>query len=257
MSEGYVRKPDPFPELWRGRRVGMLDALMWGRYQVRERRAFWFVTGFETVESFFPFIRGWNANTHFNGGYDLAWQEFLEWFQQTQGEALSQDWCVKPLRDCQGDQERAALVLLDLVAEYVERFGPTPRGKVGAMDEKIAALYGPLPREWGGRRVETLDALLWIRRRMLEGQSLSFITGQDIVDSLECFINGWILNTSFNDPDNSRDSTVAQFWKWLRDVKKELRGAGWNVEYLRDCQGDHRKAALKFLDTAAEFMASR
>jgi hypothetical protein len=254
MSEGYVRKPDPFPELWRGRRVGVLDALMWGRYQVRERRAFWSVTGFETVESFFPFIRGWNANTHFNGGYDLAWQEFLEWFQETQGETLSQDWCVKWLRDCQGDQERAALVLLDLAAEYAERFGVVPRGRAGAMDEKIAALYGPLPREWGGRPVETLDSLLWIRRRMLEGQPLSFITGENTIESLYCFFNGWLRNTCFN---NSQDVTVEPFQNWLRDAQKENRGEGWHAQYLRACQGDHRKAVLKFLDAAAEFMASR
>jgi hypothetical protein len=254
MSEKTVIKTEPLPEGWRKRRGGLLDALLWGRQQVRVRRAFWSVTGLETVESLFPFIRGWNANTHFNGGYDLAWQEFLEWFQQTQGEALSPAWCVKPLRDCQGDQERAALVLLDLVAEYVERFGPTPRGRAGAMDEKIAALYGPLPREWGGRPVETLDALLWIRRRMLEGQPLSFITGEDTIDSLYCFFNGWLSNTVFNERE---DVTVEPFQNWLRDAQTENRGEGWHVKYLRDCQGDHRKAVLTFLDSAAEFMASR
>lgn len=254
MSEGYVRKKDPFPEQWRGRRVGLLDALMWGRYQIRERRAFWFVTGLETVESLFPFIHGWNAHTHFNGGYELAWQEFLDWYQETQGEPLTQGWYVEPLRDCQGDHEKAVLVLLDLVAAYVERFGVAPRGRAGSMDGKIAAAYGPLPREWGGRQVEMLDALLWIRQRMYEGRELSFITGEDTVDSLYSFFLGWLRNTLFNERE---DLTVEPFQVWLRDVKKEFPGEGWHVKYLRDFQGDHRKAALKFLDFAAEFMASR
>lgn len=254
MSEGYVRPKDPFPEQWRGRRVGLLDALLWGRYQIRERRAFWFVTGFETAESLFPFIHGWNANTHFNGGDDLAWQEFLDWYQSSQGMPLLQDWYVQPLRDCQGDHEKAVLMLLDLVAEYVERFGPIPRGTAEAMDERIAAIYGPLPRDWGGRQVELLEALLWIRQRMHEGQQLSFITGSDTVDSLYSFFLGWLLNTGFNERE---DLTVEPFQDWLRDVKKEAPGEGWHVKYLQDCQGDHRKAALKFLDFAAEFMASR
>ncbi|WP_309893217.1 hypothetical protein [Archangium sp.] len=146
------------------------------------------------------------------------------------------------------------LVLLDLVAEYVDRFGAVPRGTVGAMDAEIAAAYGPLPREWGGRPVETLDALLWIRRRMLEGQPLSFITGEDTIDSLYCFFNGWLTNTVFNERE---DVTVEPFQNWLRDAQKENRGEGWHTQYLRACQGDHRKAVLKFLDSAAEFMASR
>ncbi|HYO52068.1 hypothetical protein [Archangium sp.] len=146
------------------------------------------------------------------------------------------------------------MVLLDRVAEYVERFGPTPRGKAGAMDERIAAIYGPLPRQWGGRQVELLDALLWLRQRMHEGRELSFVTGTDTVDSLYSFTMGWIQNSVFNE---SRDLTVEPFQDWLRDVKKEAPGDGWYLKYLRDCQGDHRKAALKFLDFAAEFMASR
>ncbi|WNG43987.1 hypothetical protein F0U60_07690 [Archangium minus] len=254
MSEGYVRKEDPFLAQWRGRRVWLLDALLWGRYQVKERHALWFVTGLETVESLLPFIHGWNAHTHFNGGDEPSWQEFLDWFQVTRGQPLKQDWYVQPLRDCQGDHEKAALVLLELVAEYVERFGVAPRGKAASLDEKVAATYGPLPREWGGRQVELLDALSWIRRRMHEGQDLSFFTGQDSVDSLYAFTSGWILNTVVN---ARKDLTVAPFQEWLRDVKKEFPGEGWHVKYLQDCQGDHRKAALKFLDFAAEFRASR
>ncbi|WNG33527.1 hypothetical protein F0U61_07775 [Archangium violaceum] len=167
---------------------------------------------------------------------------------------MTQDWYVKPLRDCQGDHERATLVLLDLAAEYVERFGVAPRGKAGSLDEMVSTLYGPLPKEWGGRQVEMLDALLWIRQRMHEGRELSFITGEDTVGSLYSFTLGWLRNSLFN---ARKDLTVAPFQEWLRDVKKEFPGEGWHVKYLQDCQGDHRKAALKFLDFAAEFRTSR
>ncbi|WNG54560.1 hypothetical protein F0U59_07020 [Archangium gephyra] len=245
---------EQLPEAWRGRRVGLLDALLRCRWWVRERHALWFVTGFESVDSLLPMSRGWLAHTHFNGGHDLAWQEFLEWYQDSQGEPLLQDWYVKPLRDCEGDHERAVLVLLDLVATYVERFGPTPRGRASATDERVAATYGPLPKAWGGRQVELLDALLWLRQRMREGRELSFLTGQDTVESLHSFTLGWIQNSVFN---QSKDLTVASFQDWLRDVKKEAPGEGWHVKYIQDCQGDHRKAALKFLDFAAEFSASR
>jgi hypothetical protein len=254
MSEERIVKEEPLPDEWRGRRVGLLDALLRDRQQVRMKHAFWFVTGIETVDSFFPFIQGWNANTQLNGGYDLAWQEFKTWFQETRGEPLREDWYVKPLRDCQGDHERVVLMFLDLIAEYVERFGLSPRGTAGAMDERVATAYGPLPKEWGGRRVGILDALLWIRRRMSEGRELSFITGSDTIDSLYSFTIGWARNNA----SNAREDLVWQsFCVWLRDVKKEFPGEGWHIKYLEDCQGDHRKAVLKYLDFAAEFMGSR
>ncbi len=254
MSGERIVKEEPLPEEWRGRRVGLLDALLWGRQQVRVRHALWFVTGLDTSDSLLPFIHGWNASIQLNGGYDLAWQEFKDWLRETRGEALREDWYVKPLRDCLGDHERVALILLDLVAEYVERFGLAPRGKTSAMDEKIAATYGPLPGEWGGREVGLLDALLWIRRRMIEGRELSFITGADTIDSLYSFTIGWSSYTGFN---KREDLAWELFMDWLRDVKKEFPGEGWHIKYLEDCQGDHRKAVLKYLDFAAEFMGSR
>ncbi len=242
------------PEEWRGRKVGLLDVLLRDRQQVRAKHSFWFVTGIETVDSLLPFIQGWNANTQFNGGYDLAWQEFRDWLREVRGEPLLASWYINPLQGCQGDHEKAVLILLDLVAEYVGQFGSAPRGKASAMDERIAATYGPFPKEWSGRRVGLLDALLWIRRRLREGQELSFITSADTVDSLFSFTVGWARNNA----SNAREDLVWQsFCTWLRDIKKEAPGEGWHIKYLQDCQGDHRKAALKFLDFVAEFMASR
>lgn len=242
------------PESWLGRRVNVLDALLHGRQHILVRHALWFVTGIEAVDSLYPFIQGWLANTHLNGGAELAWQEFLEWYRQTQGEALGPEWHIHPLQQHHGDDEKAALVLLDRVAEYVEMYGVFPRGKAGAMDAHIAATYGALPREWGGRPVEMLDALLWFRQRMRDGQRLSFLTGSETVDSLFCFTIGWNRNTIYN---HHEDLTVEPFRNWLRDEKKEFPGEGWHVKYLQDCGGDHRRAVQKFLDLAAEFKASR
>lgn len=254
MSDRVVVKEVPLPEEWRGRRVGLLDAFLEDGQRVREKRAFWFVTGIEAADSLFPFTQGWLANTHLNGGAEPAWQEFLDWYQEERGEPWSPGWYVKPLQECQGDEERTVLVLLDLVARYVQAHGVFSRGKAGAMDERISATYGPLPKEWGGRPVEFVEAMLWLRQRMREGQGLSFLTGMETVDSLFCFEVGWIRNTIYN---QRRDPSIASFRDWLRDIKKELPGEGWHVKYLRDCQGDHRRAVMKFLDLAAEFQASR
>jgi hypothetical protein len=40
-------------------------------------------------------------------------------------------------------------------------------------------------------------------------------------------------------------------------VKQELPTEGWDVKYLRDCEGDHECAIRKFLDFVAEFVALR
>jgi hypothetical protein len=250
MSEEIIIKSQPLPEQWRGRRVSLLDALLWGREQVLVRHALWFATGTDTVDSVPAYIKGWLANARFNGGDDLAWQEFRDWLRQVKGEPLSEGWHTRYLLQCQGDHEKAALKLFDAVAEYVEKFGPVPRGEAAPRDEKIAREYGALPREWGGRQVRLIDALLWIRERMHEGHELSSFTGLDTIDSLWCFKVGWSSNSSFN---RRGEVGWGGFVTWLRDVKKEFPGEGWHVKYLHDCQGDHRKAVLKFLDFVAEY----
>jgi hypothetical protein len=246
-------KEEPLPEEWHGRRVGLIDALLWARQQLRSRHSLWLVTGGETVESFVPFIRGWLANTHSSGGDDAAWQEFLDWFQGRAGEPLPEDWPSTYLRDCQGNHKQAALKLLDAVAEYVERSGPAPEDAARAVGEQTVRDQGqePPPRGWSGRQVRLLEALLRVRQQLHEGRALSSVTGSDTVHSLFCFTLGWASNTGFN---RHEDREWEAFCDWLRDIKKEFPGEGWHVKYLRDCQGDHRKAALKFLDFAAEFM---
>lgn len=168
MSEEIIIKSQPLPERWRGRRVSLLDALLWGREQVLVRHALWLATGTDTVDSVPAFIKGWLANVQLNGSEDLAWQEFRDWLRTVKGEPLSDGWHTRYLLECQGDHEKAALKLFGAVAEYVDQFGSVPRGETTPMDEKVALAYGPLPKEWGGRQVPLMDALLWMRESMYE-----------------------------------------------------------------------------------------
>jgi hypothetical protein len=122
------------------------------------------------------------------------------------------------------------------------------------MGEKKLGKIEPLPKEWTGREVKLMDALLYARKRILENQGLWSVTGADTVESLAAFTVGWASNTQFN---GGKDQDWRDFWDWLRDVKKEMPSEGWPAKYLRDCDGDHERAALKFLDFAHEFMLLR
>jgi hypothetical protein len=121
MSEKKIAKIEPLPEEWRGRRVGLMDALLYARQRILERRGLWSVTGFDTVESLASFTIGWASNTQFNGGNDLEWQEFWDWLRDEKHEMPPEGWHVKYLRDCDGDHERAALKFLDFAAEFINQ----------------------------------------------------------------------------------------------------------------------------------------
>jgi len=123
------------------------------------------------------------------------------------------------------------------------------------MSEKTVIREEPLPAEWEGRRVGLLDALCYARRQLDLGRGLWFTTGAETVESLFVFINGWTANSQFNARFNGdQDQDWMDFLDWLRDIKKELPDEGWHVKYLRDCQGDHERAARKLLDFVAEYV---
>jgi hypothetical protein len=109
----------------------------------------------------------------------------------------------------------------------------------------------PIPEEWRGREVRLMDALLHARQQILKKRGLWFVTGFDTIDSLVSFTIGWASNTQFN---GGNDQEWQDFLDWLDKVKHESPYEGWHVKYLRDCGGDHERAALKFLDFAAEFI---
>ncbi|AKF84622.1 hypothetical protein MFUL124B02_01800 [Myxococcus fulvus 124B02] len=109
-----------------------------------------------------------------------------------------------------------------------------------------------IPESLRGGKVGLLDVLRWSREQLLKGRGLWYVAGGDRVDSLVSFIHGWLAHNVFNggaDPDWQRFET------WLRDVKGEFPGEGWHVKYLADCDGDHVRAAMKFLDYVEEFTA--
>jgi hypothetical protein len=122
------------------------------------------------------------------------------------------------------------------------------------MSEKRVVKEEPLPEEWRGRKVGLLDALLYARQQLLKKRGLWFVTGFDTIESLVSFINGWVSNTQFN---GLHDQDWLDFWDWLHDVKHELPPEGWHIKYLRDCGGDHARAAMKFLDFVEEFTTQR
>ncbi|HEX5753948.1 MAG TPA: hypothetical protein VFZ09_47630 [Archangium sp.] len=126
MTGKRIVKEEPIPEEWRGRRVGLMDALLYARKQILMKRGLWFATGFNTVESLFSFILGWASNTQFNGGQEQEWEDFLEWLDEVKHELPLEGWHVKYLRDCGGDHERAALKFLDFAAEFVALRRKTP-----------------------------------------------------------------------------------------------------------------------------------
>jgi hypothetical protein len=48
MSEKMVGKVEPLPEEWRGRRVGLMDVLLYTRQRILERRGYYSIPGSES-----------------------------------------------------------------------------------------------------------------------------------------------------------------------------------------------------------------
>ncbi|MFE8603173.1 hypothetical protein [Archangium violaceum] len=102
------------------------------------------------------------------------------------------------------------------------------------------------------RHVYLLDYLMRLRQEKTRGLLLDM--GEINVIRMSAFIDGYL---SCEDANGIKDEEYRRFFQWLRDVKHELPGEGWDVKYLRDCDGDHERAIRKFLDFAAEFVALR
>jgi hypothetical protein len=100
--------------------------------------------------------------------------------------------------------------------------------------------------------VYLLDYLMRLRQEKTRGLLLDM--GEINVIRMVAFIDGYL---SCEDANGIKDEEYRCFFQWLRDVKHELPPEGWDVKYLRDCDGDHERAIRKFLDFAAEFVALR
>jgi hypothetical protein len=101
-------------------------------------------------------------------------------------------------------------------------------------------------------QVYLLDYLMRLRQEKTRGLLLDM--GEINVARMSAFINGYL---SCEDANGIEDEEYCLFHKWLRDVKQEFPTEGWDVKYLRDCDGDHERAIRKFLDFVAEFVALR
>jgi hypothetical protein len=100
--------------------------------------------------------------------------------------------------------------------------------------------------------VYLLDYLMRLRQEKTRGLLLDM--GEVNVTRMVAFIDGYL---SCEDANDIPDEEYVRFHKWLREVKHELPTEGWDVKYLRDCDGDHERAIRKFLDFVAEFVALR
>ncbi|HEX8441257.1 hypothetical protein [Archangium sp.] len=107
---------------------------------------------------------------------------------------------------------------------------------------------GPAPH----RHVYLLDYLMRMRQEKTRGLLLDM--GEVNVSLLVAFTAGYRACQSAN---GIRDEEYIRFRDWLRDVKHEFPMEGWDVKYLRDCDGDHERAIHKFLDFVAEFVSLR
>ena len=126
-GEWTVGKVEPLPAEWQGRKVGLMDALLYARKRIMERRGLWSVTGGETIESLLSFTIGWASNTQFNGGRDQEWRDFRRWLDDVEPAARYEGWHVTFLRECDGDHERAVMKFLDRAHEFVTSRRATPK----------------------------------------------------------------------------------------------------------------------------------
>ena len=109
------------------------------------------------------------------------------------------------------------------------------------------------PRDSSQRHhVYMLDYLMRLRQEKTRGLLLDM--GDINITRMAAFVDGYL---SCEDANGIEDEEYRRFFRWLRDVKHELPSEGWDVKYLRDCDGDHERAIRKFLDFAAEFVALR
>jgi hypothetical protein len=100
--------------------------------------------------------------------------------------------------------------------------------------------------------VYLLDYLMRLRQEKTRGLLLDM--GEVDASLMVAFIDGYRACQRAN---GIRDEEYMCFHDWLRDVKNEFPTEGWDVKYLRDCEGDHERAIQKYLDFVAEFVALR
>jgi hypothetical protein len=108
------------------------------------------------------------------------------------------------------------------------------------------------PRSPAARTPPTLvEVLLQIRSDMRTRQSPPYLyLGTPNAGRVSCFTQGYTWCARHLGMDEGQDQL---FFLWLHDVKKAWPAEGWAEAYLREFDGDHSRAVLKYLDYVAEF----
>ena len=113
------------------------------------------------------------------------------------------------------------------------------------MNSSFAPVLGLKPM------VPLLDLLLRIREDMMARPAGPYrYIGMPDVDRMMGFILGYQEVLGALDVEEGPD---ALFGSWLRDIKHAWPGEGWEVAYLRECEGEQTAALRKYLDAVAEF----
>lgn len=105
------------------------------------------------------------------------------------------------------------------------------------------------------RPVFVLDVLMGIREEARRGRPFWLFFGAENAEMMWAYIAGYLSCCYRN---GFTDEEWGRFVDWLVDVKHEFpKGGGWVKKFLDDCGGDHGKVIMKFLDLAAEFVATQ
>ncbi len=159
-------------------------------------------------------------------------------------------WEKAYLEEFQGDQDRALLKYLDLVAEFralsPEALAAIPWHYKGehpaAMVPSLIPVHPPRP---------TLDFLLEVRREIGDVLGrLGIFIGYIEVNRMAGLIDGYRLCLALA---GARDEEYGRFERWLREEKGVPPGQDWTQPLLQSSQGDAEQAIRQLLAYAAEF----
>jgi hypothetical protein len=95
---------------------------------------------------------------------------------------------------------------------------------------------------------------MFMRTTIRAGFTPEIFFGRIDVKALRTFVDGIGFYTFCC---GVKDEPFGEFLEWLRAKGEYVDPDSWEGRYLKDCDGDHRAAIMKFLDRCAEFVAQR
>lgn len=197
------------------------------------------------VERLAGYIEGYRACLREHGLSDEGYARFREWLRGTKSEEPIEEATAAYLSLAGSDHEQA-------IARYLTRvheFHVTQRSEQALLQDISPALPPRTDAEPAAGR-DALSYLLKIREDLFRGH-LEEHLGAVNAERFNTFIDGYNACASNN---HFKNELYANFGNWLRDVKGEFPGEGWPAKYLRDCDGDHQQAILRYLNFVSEFI---